>query len=45
MVVGTNIYLTFFPVAAPGTGKVGPWPYLKIPNPTSGPTTGLTLDS
>jgi len=24
----------------PGTGKVGPWSYLKIPKPT----TGLTLD-
>jgi hypothetical protein len=27
-------------VIAPGTGKVGSWPYLKMP----GPTTGLTLD-
>jgi len=35
-----NIVLIVVTVVAPGSGQEGPWPYLKMP----GPTSGLPLD-
>jgi hypothetical protein len=31
-------------VDAPGTGRIGPWPYLKMPGTITGITTGLTFN-
>jgi hypothetical protein len=38
------MYAAVLALAVPETDQVGPWSYLKITGPTSGPTTDLILD-